>query len=63
MLQKYEISVDFRMRVVGAHLTRNGDGVGTLFGGIKTFCLFDLILYILVDNFSVMSGLPGLNQY
>ena len=26
-------------------------------------CLFDLILYISVISFSVMSGLPGLNQY
>ena len=60
-LQKYEISVHFRMHVGGAHLTRNGDGVGTLLWGIKRFVY--LILYILVDNFSVMSGLPGLNQY
>ena len=32
---------------------------------VLTFvCLFSLILYVPVNNFSVMSeGLPGLNQY
>ena len=37
-------------------------------GGIESrlyIVLFDLILYIAVNNFSVMSvgGLPGMNQY
>ena len=28
------------------------------------FCLFDLILYVPVNNFSVVGmGLPGMNQY
>ena len=38
----------------------------TLYFGVngKCSCLFDLILYIPVNNFSyVGTGLPGLNQY
>ena len=40
-------------------------GILTFISMISFFVLFDLILYVPVNNFSVMlwTGLPGLNQY